>query len=464
MAADSKSVKSAKSGNHKGMTNRKMFWTMIVGAVFRRRSRAIMAVVASMVGAATLFCLAAISIAVPQQMNDELRSYGANLIVTSTSGMDDATVASIESSVNDVADADAATYRYESVRINAAPYVMAGIDVNEVRNLNRHWNVDGAWPSEGHVLVGRDVADALGVKIGATVTIGYRGDQSADGGNSSGSAAGADSAAGDDATSGTAGADAGADGAGAQSDGSSSEGKAAGETDQQTRDGRVSTDILDDTGTKFQISGIVDTGGSEDEIVYATKNDLNTIAGNRGPDVIEFSSQAGEDQLNDLVATLNRQGQAVAASAGTYQAQQVTKMTSSNQRIIAMLKTLFWIVSLVVLVLTLVGVSTTMASIVSQRRNEIGLRKALGASSMSVAVEFFVESALYGLLGGLIGMGLGYALARVLCAQVFERTLDFSVPLGAASVLLSVALAIIASIPPVRRATRIDPAIVLREE
>ena len=40
-------------------------------------------------------------------------------------------------------------------------------------------------------------------------------------------------------------------------------------------------------------------------------------------------------------------------------------MTSSNRRIIAMLQTLFWFVSAVVLALTLVGVSTTMSSIVS---------------------------------------------------------------------------------------------------
>ena len=64
------------------MTNRKMFFTMLWGAVFRRRSRAVMAVIASMVGAATLFCLAATCIAVPQQMNEEMRAYGANLIVT----------------------------------------------------------------------------------------------------------------------------------------------------------------------------------------------------------------------------------------------------------------------------------------------------------------------------------------------------------------------------------------------
>ena len=57
------------------MTNTGMFFRMLFSAVFRRRSRAMMAVVASLVGAATLFCLAMICIAVPQQMNEEMRAY-----------------------------------------------------------------------------------------------------------------------------------------------------------------------------------------------------------------------------------------------------------------------------------------------------------------------------------------------------------------------------------------------------
>ena len=77
MVGESKTVRKGHE-----MTNRKMFFTMLWGAVFRRRSRAVMAVIASMVGAATLFCLAATCIAVPQQMNEEMRAYGANLIVT----------------------------------------------------------------------------------------------------------------------------------------------------------------------------------------------------------------------------------------------------------------------------------------------------------------------------------------------------------------------------------------------
>ena len=67
-------------------------------------------------------------------------------------------------------------------------------------------------------------------------------------------------------------------------------------------------------------------------------------------------------------------------------------------------------------------------------------------------------------IGGLLGTVIGYVLARVLCSTVFGRALGLNWLLCVGSLLLSVAIAVIASIPPVRRATRIDPAIVLREE
>ena len=74
-----------------------------------------MAVVASMVGTVTLFGLAAICLTVPQQMSDEMRTYGANLIVTGPQGgMDDDVVRTVETQVRAAAEADAATYRYEN--------------------------------------------------------------------------------------------------------------------------------------------------------------------------------------------------------------------------------------------------------------------------------------------------------------------------------------------------------------
>lgn len=431
------------------MTNTGMFFRMLLSAVFRRRSRAVMAVVASLVGAATLSCLAMICIAVPQQMNQEMRAYGANLIVTpladsenGKSGIDDAMVEHTTEMVSAKGSEKHATYRYENVRVNAAPYVMAGVNPAQVRNLNHHWVVDGSWPSTGKVLVGRDVADAMGLKVGGSITIGYR---ASDNAASSGQA----SQSGTDGTDGTA--QSGTDGT---SDGQTSSGSTGA---QQTQNGHVSSDIMDTSGTEFRVAGIVDTGGSEDSIIYALAGDVDKLTGStRGVDVIEYSS--GASDLTALVNSINDM------TSMHVKAQQVTKITASDTRVITMLQTLFWIVSLVVLVFTLVGVGTTISSIVSQRRNEIGLRKALGASSHAIGVEFYVESAVYGLLGGLLGTATGYGMARWLCATVFERSIGFSWWLAVVSVVFSALVAVVASIPPVHRATRIDPAVVLREE
>ncbi len=434
------------------MTNRKMFFTMLWGAVFRRRSRAMMAVIASLVGAATLFCLASVCVAVPQQMNEEMRAYGANLIVTPASatgksqGIDTATVRNVTALIGAGHSVKSAAYRYESVRINSAPYTIAGVDVKAVRALNRHWNVTGDWPGSGNVMVGRDVADALGVKVGSRVTIGYR---AADASASASSSASAKS----DSDESTETAESSAQGT------QSTQTTQGEQTTQATENGRVSSDIMDNNGTEFRIDGIVDTGGNEDSIIYATTADVSKLAGHeRGADVVEYSVNAMGDELNAIVNRINKNTNTAVKT------QTVTKITSSDTRIIAMLQTLFWIVSLVVLVLTLVGVGTTISSIVSQRRNEIGLRKALGADSRAIGVEFYVESGIYGLIGGLLGTAIGYVLARVLCSTVFGRALDLNWLLCVGSLLLSVAIAVIASIPPVRRATRIDPAIVLREE
>lgn len=431
------------------MTNTGMFFRMLLSAVFRRRSRAVMAVVASLVGAATLSCLAMICIAVPQQMNQEMRAYGANLIVTpladsenGKSGIDGAMVEHTTEMVSAKGSEKHATYRYENVRVNAAPYVMAGVNPAQVRNLNHHWVVDGSWPSAGKVLVGRDVADAMGLKVGGSITIGYR---ASDNAASSGQA----SQSGTDGTDGTA--QSGTDGT---SDGQTSSGSTGA---QQTQNGHVSSDIMDTSGTEFRVAGIVDTGGSEDSIIYALAGDVDKLTGStRGVDVIEYSS--GASDLTALVNSINDM------TSMHVKAQQVTKITASDTRVITMLQTLFWIVSLVVLVFTLVGVGTTISSIVSQRRNEIGLRKALGASSHAIGVEFYVESAVYGLLGGLLGTVTGYGMARWLCATVFERSIGFNWWLAVVSVVFSALVAVVASIPPVHRATRIDPAVVLREE
>lgn len=423
-----------KSGS--GMTsNSAMFATMLFGAVFRRKSRALMAVVATLVGAATLFCLAAICIVVPQQMSDEMRAYGANIIVTPLAGewkngIDRAMVLHTNDMVLAKGAMRFATYRYENVRINAAPYVLAGVDVSAVKSLNKHWNVDGAWPSSGNVMVGRDVASAMGLKIGSRIAIAYRaGDNSSD-----------------------------SDSLAQKSQGNQAGNQTDNQTDKSSQnklvEGRVSTDIMDTHGTTFRVCGILDTGDAEDSMLYATNADLRALTGvKRGADVIAYSSSA--PNVDAVVRSINDM------TSMRVRAQQVTKVTAADTGIIAMLRSLFWIVSLVVLALMMVGVSTTISSIVQQRRNEIGLRKALGASAKSIGIEFTAESGLYGFIGGIAGTAVGYGFARLLASMVFARDLSVNWWLVVFSIVFSVAASCVAALPPVLRASKIDPAIVL---
>ena len=210
---------------------------------------------------------------------------------------------------------------------------------------------------------------------------------------------------------------------------------------------------------RWQVAGIVDTGGSEDDIVYANAADVDALTGVSAPgyDVLEFSVDTAAAPMATVV-------DAVAATGDSVQAQPVAKITSGDTRIITMLNTLFWVVCVVVLALTLVGVSTTMTVIVSERRNEIGLRKALGASRRAIAVEFYSEAALLGLFGGLVGTAVGYGLAVAVLLGVFDSAAGFGWWLALVSVAVTVLVAVVAAYRPVRRAASIDPALVLREE
>lgn len=461
------------------VTNRRMFVIMLGRALARRRSRALAAIGSSAVGAATLFCLAAVCLAIPAQMNAQMRQFGANLILvplqgdsgaatagpaatpsaasaapqpsagatpsasataipsgdaaapqssaaaSPSPGAGDTAPATARVSPQAAADAAAAiaaatgssttrsaAYRYETVRINKSPYLVGGIDVDAVRALNGHWEIEGQWPGDGEVLIGLDVAETTGFKVGSTVNAEYLGS--------------------DDLS-------------------LSSTVSSSGDTAQVA--GQAS----------WRVSGIVDTGGSEDDILYVPLDQLETLTGSAdaGYDVVEFSVDTTSMTAADVAAAVNR----AADGAGQgVRAEPVSKITSGDTRIITMLDTLFWVVAVVVLGLTLVGVSTTMTVIVSERRNEIGLRKALGASSRSIAVEFYTEAACLGLIGGLIGTAIGYALARAVGIGVFEQPIGFSWWLALLSLVLSALVAVIASAGPVRGATRIDPALVLREE
>jgi putative ABC transport system permease protein len=142
----------------------------------------------------------------------------------------------------------------------------------------------------------------------------------------------------------------------------------------------------------------------------------------------------------------------------------VKRVTQSEGAVLTKLQALVYLVTVVVLLLTMICVATTMMAVVTERRREIGLKKALGASDQGIILEFLGEGLFLGGLGGLFGAALGFAFAQFVSVNVFSRTVNFLPLLVPVTVTASMAVTVLAGMIPVRRATDVDPAIVLRGE
>jgi putative ABC transport system permease protein len=115
------------------------------------------------------------------------------------------------------------------------------------------------------------------------------------------------------------------------------------------------------------------------------------------------------------------------------------------------------------LVLATIGLYTVMAAFVRQRDTEIGVRVALGATGADVRRLVVGEGFRLGVLGAVIGVAGAAVATRVLGARLFDLPTAQPVTLvGAAAVLEAASL--LASYVPTRRATRVDPALLLRSE
>jgi len=107
------------------------------------------------------------------------------------------------------------------------------------------------------------------------------------------------------------------------------------------------------------------------------------------------------------------------------------------------------------------GIANVTMLSVMERIGEIGLRRALGATSRDIARQFMIESVVIGLLGGLIGSALGvFAVVIVSLIQGWTPILDPWLAIGSA--LLGAVVGLAAGAFPARRASNIEPITALR--
>ena len=138
-----------------------------------------------------------------------------------------------------------------------------------------------------------------------------------------------------------------------------------------------------------------------------------------------------------------------------------TSKSGLQENVQADVNIVFLILGFIALLAGGLGIANVTLLSVMERVGEIGLRRSLGATTRNIAWQFIVESAVIGLLGGLVGSAIGtFAVVIVSLVQGWTPILDIWLVLGSA--LLGAVVGLAAGLYPALRASRIEPVTALR--
>ena len=399
-------------------SRRRMYWKMVSSSLIRRASRLIIAVLAIAIGATILSGLVTIYYDIPEQLGREFRSYGANLIILprGETKITRETLNSLRDLIGENKIVGMAPYRYQTVKINEQPYIIAGTDLSQAEKNSPFWYIEGSWGNSqetSSVMVGHEIAQTLNLKLGDTFTVqGVKYGQQAE----------------------------------------------ASRQDLSAEENQKRDLARQNFAKKLSVKGIVSTGGAEEGFIFADVDMLDELIGDTfRADVIECSIVADAGELTDLSARIERE-------IPELQPRAVRRLTQSQDIVLGKLQALVLLVTVVVLIITMISVYTTMMAMVAERRREIALKKALGAENKLVMSELLGEGVLLGFIGGALGVFLGFEFALRVSLNVFGRGINFQWALIPATIAVFIIITVLASIIPVRKVMDIHPAIVLKGE
>jgi putative ABC transport system permease protein len=229
------------------------------------------------------------------------------------------------------------------------------------------------------------------------------------------------------------------------------------------------------------ITGIVSTGDTEDNAILVPLSVAQSISNHPGQFRSLFVSAitkpadalADRDPKSLTPAEYDRWFCSPYISSISYQIEQVLpgtdvhairRVADSEGKILAHVSSLLWIVTLAALIAAALAIAATSAAAVLERRAEIGVMKAIGATNTSVTALFLAEHLTLALIGGALGFALGTGLARALGESVFGTATAPRLVLLPIIVALAALVALVGGLIPLRRAARFDPAPILRGE
>ena len=231
----------------------------------------------------------------------------------------------------------------------------------------------------------------------------------------------------------------------------------------------------------LQVTGILSSGGSEDNAVIVSLSTAQGLASRPGRYrqlYVSALTKPEDDFGRRDPASMNpdeleRWSCSPYVSSIAYSIKQVLpgsdvrvirRVAEGEGRVLTRVRTLLWLVTFAALLAAGLAVGASSAASVIERRIEIGLMKALGAGSGIVGFLLAAEQLLLAVVGGAIGYALGIFLARVLGEKIFGAAPSPSLLVLLVILALAAMVTLLGSAIPLRRAARYEPAPILRGE
>ncbi|MHB8500977.1 MAG: ABC transporter permease [Candidatus Acidiferrales bacterium] len=199
------------------------------------------------------------------------------------------------------------------------------------------------------------------------------------------------------------------------------------------------------------------TGSAEDNEVFANLKDVQTLAASPGRvSLIQLLVPGKPAAIDRYIAELK-------ANIPDVDVRPIRQFTEGEAKIYGRISGLLTATVAVVLLLTGLCVMAAMTNVAMERKNDVGLMKAIGGATRRVLRLFLAEAALLGLAGGLIGSAAGILLSIWLGKQVFGEAAQPRLIVYPVAVALTMIVAILSAYP-LRRLASIRPASVFRGE
>src|ERR1700689_4053168 len=234
-------------------------------------------------------------------------------------------------------------------------------------------------------------------------------------------------------------------------------------------------------GRRLRVNGILSTGGNEDDQIVAPIALAQEILGK--PGAVRRVYVSALTKPEDALARRDPKSMSGPIYDRWYcspypqsiafqlqeaiphsHAEQIRQVAQNEGTVLTRIEGLIFLITLAALFASALAVSAAMATAIFEHRAEVGLMKALGASKLAVASIFFAEATLLALIGGLAGFAAGEFLAHQIGRSIFNSEITVAPVLLPVILLIAVIVTFAGSAVAIRQAVRLDPVLALRGE